>query len=242
MILAILILKRTGENICSRTYGPTTWNETLTSGFISATFDFTQKTFGTEIQDIELGPYRILFELTNDFIIVAFYEKADSIINIQKKLVKLRDTIYSEYGTILNEPSWCLEDFKGLGEVVDKIISEYYDIDIGEDLRNQYKNILDDFRSNAEILDCDLISSSGVPLTKEWNKEFLDLCLRMIDAFWKSQQYVLDQIILSYEQRTLILHKVNDNFVLSALIRRNTPIGMATYLVDETSNYIAKLS
>ena len=142
MILAILVLKRTGENICSRTYGPTTWDETLTSGFISATFDFTQKTFGTEIQDIELGPYRILFELTEDFIIVAFYEKADSIINIQKKLIELRDTIYSEYRTILNDPSWCLEDFRGLGEVVDKIIAEYYDIDIGEDLRRCYKNIL----------------------------------------------------------------------------------------------------
>ncbi|MFX1278407.1 MAG: hypothetical protein ACFFA3_03270 [Promethearchaeota archaeon] len=241
MILAILILKRTGENICSRSYGPTKWDETLTSGFISATFDFTQKTFGTEIQDIELGPYRISFELTKDFIIVAFYEKSDSIINIQEKLLELKDNIYTQYKDVLKDPSWCLEDFKGLGEIVDKIIAEYYDIDIEEDLRKQYRDILDNFRSNAEILDCDLITSSGVPLTKEWNKEFLDLCLRMIDAFWKSQQYVLDQIILSYEQRTLILHKVNDNFVLSALIRRNTPIGMATYLVEETSENIAKL-
>ncbi|MFW9878723.1 MAG: hypothetical protein ACFFG0_37065, partial [Candidatus Thorarchaeota archaeon] len=242
MILAILILKRTGENICSRTYGTTKWNETLTSGFISATFDFTQKTFGTEIQDIELGPYRILFELTDDFIIVAFYEKSDSIINIQNKLIDLKQTIYSKYKKVLNDITWCVEDFKGLGDIVDEIISGYYDIDIRKDLIRQYKDILENFRSNAEILYCDLISSSGVPLTKEWNKEFLDLCLRMIDAFWKSQHYVLDQIILSYEQRTLILHKVNDNFVLSALIRRNTPIGMATYLVEETSNNISKLS
>jgi hypothetical protein len=241
MILAILILKRSGENIFSRTYGPTQWNETLTSGFISATFDFTQKTFGSEIQDIELGPYRILFELSDDFIIVAFYEKADSIINVQNKLVELNHTIYSKFGDVLKNESWCLEDFGGLAEIVDKIVAEYYDIDIKEELKKQYKEILDNFRSNAEILDCDLITSSGVPLTKEWNQDFLDLCLRMIDAFWKTKQYVLDQIILSYEQRTLILHKVNDNFVLSALIRRNTPIGMATYLVDETSDTIAKL-
>ncbi|MFW9824213.1 MAG: hypothetical protein ACFFE4_14815 [Candidatus Thorarchaeota archaeon] len=241
MILAILILKRTGENICSRIYGSTQWNETLTSGFISATFDFTQKTFGTEIQDIELGPYRILFELTDDFIVVAFYEKTDSIINIKKKLTGIRETVYSKYNTPLNNASWCLEDFKGLADTVDKIITEYDDIDIGEELKQQYNAILETFRSNAEILDCDLITSSGVPLTKEWDKEFLDLCLRMIDAFWKSQQYVLDQIILSYEERTLILHKINDNFVLSALIRRNTPIGMATFLVEETSNIIGKL-
>ena len=64
MILSILILKRTGENLCSRTFGTAKWNETLTSGFISATFNFTQKTFGTELNELELGPYRLMFELT----------------------------------------------------------------------------------------------------------------------------------------------------------------------------------
>ena len=63
----------------------------------------------------------------------------------------------------------------------------------------------------------------------------------MIDAFWKSKRYVLDQIILSYEQRNLILHKINDKIVLSALVRKNTPLGLATFLVDETASIIAKL-
>jgi len=241
MILSILILKRTGENLCSRAFGTGKWSETLTSGFISATFNFTQKTFGTEINDIELGPYRLLFELTNDIIIVAFYEKTDSIINVQKKLSELREIIYSKYETALKNELCDQDDFKGLDKIIDKIIAESTEIDIDEDLKKQYKEILDNFRSNEEILDCDLITSSGVPLTKDWDKEFLDLCLRMIDAFWKSKQYVLDQIILTYEQRHIILHKINDNFVLSALVRRNTPIGLATFLVEETVNNIAKL-
>ncbi|MHA1527317.1 MAG: hypothetical protein ACTSQD_09810 [Promethearchaeota archaeon] len=63
-----------------------------------------------------------------------------------------------------------------------------------------------------------------------------------MDAFWKSKNYVLDQIILSYEQRHTILHKINDELVLSAQIRKNTPIGLATLLVEETSAKIAKVS
>lgn len=242
MILSILILKRTGENLCSRTFGTEKWSETLTSGFISATFNFTQQTFGSEINDIELGPYRLLFEPTEDIIIVAFYEKTDSIINIKKKLNELKEIIYSKYDNVLKNKICSHEDFEGLNEIIDRIITESSEIDITEQLKLQYKNILDSFRSNAEILDCDLITSSGVPLTKEWNKEFLDLCLRIIDAFWKSKHYVLDQIILTYETRHLILYKINDNFVLSALIRRNTPIGLATYMVEETSNIIAKVN
>jgi hypothetical protein len=241
MILSILILKRTGENICSRTFGNNKWSETLTSGFISATFNFTQQAFGTEINELELGPYRLMFELTEDLIIVAFYEKSDSIINIREKLRELRDLIYAKYEIAIKSNICSHEDFEGLNEIIDSLISSYSEIDITDELKKQYESILESFRSNVEILDCDLITSSGVPLTKKWNKEFLDLCLRIIDAFWKSKQYVLDQIILTYEQRNLILYKVNDNFVLSALVRRNTPIGLATFMVEETSNIINKL-
>ncbi len=241
MIQSVLVLKKTGENICSKTYGQTKWNETLTSGFISATFNFTEKTFGSEIDDIELGPFKVLFEVTDDLILVAFTEKSDSIINIREKLIEIRDIIYEKYAEALKNRLCSPDEFSGLTEIIDKIISESLELGLTETLKQQYRDVLESFRSNEEILDCDLISSSGVPLTKEWKSDFLELCLRMIDAFWKFKRHVLDQIILSYEQRNLILHKINDKLVLSALVRKNTPLGLATFLVDETANIIAKL-
>ena len=241
MIQTILVLKRSGENICSKTYGNTKWNETLTSGFISAAFNFTEKTFGSEIDDIELGPFKVLFEVTDDVILVAFTDKTDSIINIREKLIEIRDIIYENYLEGLKNKLCSPDDFKGLTEIIDRIISKSLELDIPDDLRQQYAEVLESFRSNEEILDCDLISSSGVPMTKEWKRDFLELCLRMIDAFWKSKRFVLDQIILSYEQRNLILHKINDKIVLSALVRKNTPLGLATFLVEETAGIIAKL-
>lgn len=241
MIQTILVLKRTGENICSKTYGHAKWNETLTSGFISAAFNFTENTFGSEIDDIELGPYKVLFEKTEDLILVAFTEKSDSIINVREKLIEIKEIIYDKYRNALTNKLCSQDDFEGLIEIIDKIISESLELDLSEELRIQYQDILESFRSNEEILDCDLISSSGVPLTKEWKRDFLQLCLRMIDAFWKSKKFVLDQIILSYEERNLILHKINEKFVLSALVRRNTPLGLATFLVEETAGIMAKL-
>ena len=241
MIQTILVLRRSGENICSQTYGDQKWNDTLTSGFISATFNFTQSTFGAEIQDMELGPYRVLFEMADDIILAAFFEKSDSIINVRKRLIKLKETMYSKYSNVLKKHLCSPDEFEGLSDIIEDLLKEYSDVGISDDLKESYMEIIEKFRSNEEILDCDLISSSGVPLTKEWNKDFLDLCLRMIDAFWKSRHYVLDQIILSYEERHLILHKISDQFILSALVRRNTPIGLATFLVDETSNMLSKL-
>jgi len=242
MIRTILVLRRSGENICSQTYGDQKWNDTLASGFISATFNFTQSTFGANLDDMELGPYRVLFELADDIIIVAFSEKSDSIINIREILVKLKETIHSKYADVLKKDLCSPDEFEGLSDIIGDLLREYSDIGMSDDMRKAYTDILESFRSNEEILDCDLISITGVPLMKEWDKDFLDLCLRMIDAFWKSKNYILDQIILTYEQRHLILHKINDEFILSALVRRNTPIGLATFLVDETSNILAKLA
>ena len=242
MIITILVLRRSGENICSQTYGDQEWNDTLASGFISATFNFTHSVFGANIQDMEIGPYRVLFELADDIIIAAFFEKSDSIINIRERLVKLKGIIYSKYADILKKDLCSPDEFEGLSDIIKDLLSEYSDLGISDNLKKSYIDILESFRSNEEILDCDLISISGVPIMKEWKKDFLELCLRMIDAFWKSKSHVLDQIILSYEQRHLILHKINDQFILGALVRRNTPIGLATFLVEETSNILAKLA
>ncbi len=243
MIQTILILKRSGENICNKSIGKANWDPTLTSGFISAMFNFSEKTFDVAIRDIELGPFRILFEMSDDIIIVAVYQKHDSIINIQEKLVKLKESILSKYSIVLKQNICNLEEFQDLEPMLEKFLIESTTLDINEDLKKKLVKVLEDVRAaNPEILDCDIISNKGIPLLKEWKKDFLDLCLRQMDAFWKSTSFGLDQIIITYGQRQLLLYKINENFVLSALVRRATPIGYATMLVEETAIKLAKVS
>ncbi|MBD3196447.1 MAG: hypothetical protein GF317_15415 [Candidatus Lokiarchaeota archaeon] len=244
MIHNILILKRSGEKLFNRSYSEIAWNEILTSGFISALFNFTQELFSADIQDLELGPYKLLFESekNDDLIICAIFDKIDSIINVRQNLINLKERLLENYSEKLKNEILYEDDFSGMGQITDEIVSSGVNSDISEGLRKRYVEILEDFRANSEILDCDLISGSGVPLQKEWNKDFLELCLRQIDAFWKVSKYMLDQIIISYQQRHLILYKINENLVLSSLIRRNTPLGLATLLIEDVANKLMKIN
>ncbi|MFX1396336.1 MAG: hypothetical protein ACFFAS_04750 [Promethearchaeota archaeon] len=242
MIHYILILKKTGEDIYSRTFGENAWNQTLTSGFISATFSFTQMSFKAHIEEIKVYPIRLFFEMSHNFIVIAFFDKGDSIINVRQRLRKIRDNITWRYKDVIDKKMCCAEDFIGLDEVIDKIVLRSVEASETEKVVEEAKKILEIQGKNNEVLDCDLISiSAGLPLIHRWNKEFLNLCLRQIDAFWKSKNYVLDQIILSYEQRHLLLFKVSDNYGLSILIKKDTPLGLATLLIEDVANKIKKL-
>jgi hypothetical protein len=242
MILNVLILRKTGENICSRPYTSNPFEATLTSGFISAAFNFSQDTFGAKIKDIELGPYKIMFEQQGSLITAVLFEQVDSIIHIQKILDEIGNLMKLEYAEALDEKLCSPDDYPFIDEKIDKIISQYTTPTLDNSKILEFKSILTTLRANSEILDCDLISASGKPFRKDWNEDFLNLCIKLIDAFWKSKKYVLDQIIVSYQQRILILHRVNEEFVLSALIKRNTPIGMATYLIEEATAKLMKIS
>lgn len=242
MIHTILILKTTGTNIFSKTFGEARWNETLTSGFISAAFSFTQTNFSANIEEIEIGPYRLFFESGNNFIITAFFDKGDSIINVRQKLRAMREKISEHYGQIIDEDQCCVDDYKGLDSIIMEVISQYDKDQIPQELIENYKKILAKLRSNMEILDCDLISiSTGLPIVHKWNEEYLNLCLRQVDAFWKTKQFMLDQIILTYEQRHLILFKISETYILSSIIRRDTPLGLATLLIEDAALKIKSL-
>ncbi len=246
MIHSIIILKKSGEPIYGKAFGTVaTWNDTLASGLISAIYHFTRELLHSNIEEFEIESYKILFENDNDvdILLVAFFDKYDSMINVRTKLKDLKDILLSEYKDKIQNDFCCEEDFEGLQEIMDVIVSSSSTTNPIELLKPQYAKILQDFRNGGEIVDCDLISiNAGRPLTHEWKKEFLDLCLRQIDAFYKSTKTLsLEQITLTYKGRHLILYKVTDDLILSTLIKRETPLGLATLLVEEFSRKIAKI-
>ncbi|MHA1300221.1 MAG: hypothetical protein ACTSO9_12440, partial [Candidatus Helarchaeota archaeon] len=213
----------------------------IMSGFFSAFFNFTQNLCGADVQDIELGPYRILFEIVEEeLILVVIFDKSDSIINVQQKLMKIKDIVSDQYSNVIKKKICNTEDFVGLEEIVNKILSPQ--IDQFATLKAEFIKILGELKSNDEISDCTLISVNGITLWQEKKREFLDLSIKQMDAFWKYKTKVLDQIILSYENKFLILIKINDRIVLSTLIKPNTPIGLATLLVEEYASKIQNLT
>ncbi|NVM54576.1 MAG: hypothetical protein HWN66_12805 [Candidatus Helarchaeota archaeon] len=217
-------------------------NETVMSGFFSAFFTFTQSLCGADVQDIELGPYRMLFEIVGKSLILAvIFDKADSIIYVHQKLTTLKKIIETDYADHIKKNFCKTEDFLGLNDIIDDLISKPQEVGVSEARKIKYMEILEKLRSSNEILDVALISINGVPLLGAAKQDFLDLIIGQMDAFWKFKSTVLDQIILYYENRYIILHKVNGDIVLCCFARRNTPIGLATLLVEEASTKISRI-
>jgi hypothetical protein len=243
MIHTVLILKKpSGLKVWSKTFSNSiAWDEYLTSGLISAIFSFSKELFGADVHDLELGPYKILFESgAEEFILVAVFDKFDSVINVREKLDRLNEELQIQFGDVLKRPYNKGGDFHGVDILCDVILKEKTFSTYSEGLKEYLIDLLDEFRSHAEILDCDLVSTAGVPLVHDRTKEFLDLCLRQIDAFWKSTTFMVDQITVSYRDRHVILFKVNEQLVLTSLVRRDTPMGLATLMAEEYAEKISK--
>ena len=244
MIHAILVLKKSsGLKVWSKVYSETiNWDEYLTSGLISAIQTFSKEIFGADVYDIELGSYRMIFESgATNFVLVAVFDKFDSIINIVEKLEMLRKELQSRYQDAFNRDFNKGEDFPHIDEICDLVLSDNSVWVISNGLKDHLIQALREFKQNVEILDCDILSTAGVPLAHQWNRDFLDLCVRQIDAFWKSTQYMVDQITISYQRRHVILYKINDQLVLTASIRRETPMGMATMLIEDFAQKVSKI-
>ena len=244
MIYNILVIKKTGEHIFTQSFKEQYWNDDLVSGFISAAFMFSQTTFGANIDTIDVGPFRVLFEPGDEFLSVAFFDQTDSIINIRQKLRKLNKIIEAEYGEILNkEELFSPDEYCGLDEIIRQFITGTPKFEIENSLKLRFIQNLDNFcSSNDEILECALISINGIPLRPKSNKELIDLSLKQMDSFWKSKNKSIDQIIINFENQYIILHRINETLVLTLSIRRNTPIGIATLLTEDLAKELIDLT
>jgi predicted regulator of Ras-like GTPase activity (Roadblock/LC7/MglB family) len=242
MIQHFLILKRTGANIYRKTFGQIDVDETILSGFFSAFFSLSQSLFRADVQDIELGPYRMLFEVIgNELILTVLFDKSDSSIHIHQKLIEARNIIQQRYKDCISNPQCRGEDFSGLGDIIEDIFLNTQTIILSQDLKQKYLKIIDELCSRNEILECALVTIEGIPLIMKGKKEFLDLLMNQMEAFWKFKGLMLDQIILSYQKRYALFYRLNDDLILGAFSRVDTHIGIATTLIEVAAKKIAKL-
>ncbi|MHA1270061.1 MAG: hypothetical protein ACTSPY_09775 [Candidatus Helarchaeota archaeon] len=247
MIQNLLILKRSGENIYYKKLGTVSMDETIMSGFFSAFFVFSQSLCRSDIESIELGAeYRIVFENaksgSSEIIFAAICDISDSIINVHNTLEAIKNYTILKFGDKIQKCGGCdLNCEKELDKFVDKILSESQKFTFNKNIYSKYQEVLKELDSNVEILDSALISATGVTASTDKDKEFLNLMIKQMDAFFKLTHRVLDQIILSFQGRYIILYRVNDELVISSLTKRNVPIGIATLLVEDAANKLVQI-
>jgi predicted regulator of Ras-like GTPase activity (Roadblock/LC7/MglB family) len=242
MIQHFLILKRTGTPIYRKTFGQIEIDETILSGFFSAFFSLSQNLFSADVRDIELGPFRMLFEVIgNELILTVLFDKSDSTIHIQQKLIEARNIIQQRYKEAISNPQCRSEDFEGLSEIIADIFVNTQSIVLNQDLKKKYLQIIDELCSRNEILEAALVTIEGIPLILKGKKEFVDMLMNQMQAFWRLKGAMLDQIILSYQKRLALFYRLNDDLILGAFSRTDTDVGIATTLVEVAAKKIAKL-
>ncbi|MHA1231214.1 MAG: hypothetical protein ACTSPQ_11265 [Candidatus Helarchaeota archaeon] len=246
MIQSILILRRSGENIYYKNLGSISMDETVMSGFFSALFTFSQALCGSDIEIIELGTkYKIVFKSaihgSSEIIFAAICDIYDSIIKIHKVLESIKNYTILKYGDKIDKVGCDLSCVDELDIFIREILTGSEGLPLEGDLYNECKKVLTELDSNTEILDSALISSTGAIASTDKDKEFLNLMIRQLDAFFKFTHRVLDQIILKFQNRYIILYRVNDDLVISSLTKRNVPIGVATLLVEEAASKLAEI-
>ena len=220
-------------------------DETIMSGFFSAFFTFSQSLSGADIEKIDIGErYQIIFESAGntEILFVAICDAFDSLINIKKLLKEVKNFTILKFGDKIKIVGCDLSCNSELDEFIAKSIVNSYQLDFQEDYINKYQKILDALESNEEILDSALISSTGVTASSDKDKEFLNLMIRQMEAFFRLTGRILDQIILQFQNRYIILFRINQDLVLSCLTKRNVPIGIATLLAEEAALKIAKIN
>lgn len=235
-------MKKSGEPVFTKHYGEYKLDEVVTCGFLSATLSFTNSTFGANINDIEIGPYRIIFDTDKSiqFVVIALMDSSDSIISIRKKLIEIKNEIIERVGEDLSE-ILSNKDARIVG-IFEDVLLKTPKINPSDQLLEDFKKTLTQFRENQEILDSELLSTTGMPLFGTDNRAFVDIAISQMDCFWKHKSIILDQIIMSYENQFIILHKVNESLILVSLIRKNTPIGMATMLIEDAAIKLKSIS
>ena len=241
MIQSILILKRSGETIFAKHFVDTDVDDMIMTGLMSALFTFTRHALHGTIQDIEIGPSRILFETLEDYILIAcIFDIGDSIIKIKQKLKALKKHLAKNYRDRLFNPVVILDDFRRLDPEIEEIISEGTDRKLSKDLKTELSKILQDFKASGGLDSCALVFLTGDFMLGDLREELMELTIKQVDAFWKSRSEMLDQIILLHQNKYVIMQKINSSVILSAEIKEETEIGMATFLIEEVSRKIRR--
>ncbi|MHA1378134.1 MAG: hypothetical protein ACTSRG_07105 [Candidatus Helarchaeota archaeon] len=246
MIQNILIIKKTGLCIYEKRFGSISFDQDIVSGFFSAFFSFTKKLWNAYFQDIFLGKYHLLFEwLGEELILVAIFDKDDSIISVQLKLLELKKVLQTNFSAVIKLDMLDVSTFKSLDKIIEDIVKKP-EIIVTIDQVTKSQKILKEFIAMDEVIDTALLSINGRPLLKPKNREFLEIIIKQIDAYWKFKTEILDQIILYYEKNYILLLKgenrnLENKFILATLFDRNIPVGLSTMLVEDVAAKISRI-
>lgn len=247
-IHSFFILKKSGACIYSRNFtDEIEYNVNLITPFFSAIFSFSDKVISRDLEVLEMGGLRFVFEIKDEFIFVLLSDSTVSILFGHTRLEKISDIFFKKFpNKKLIKDYQEIED-QEFNEMVDSIIE-------GEDEifkeRALYKKIINLFKTliiQNEIIGAAVLSTNGNIIYSSLPNDILLRSLKELEIRFMTGAVELPELFYSLGDGRKVFSKYVkipwklDNFLIVLLFEKNVPLGMAELQLQKISKQTKNL-
>lgn len=247
-IHSFFILKKSGACIYSRNFtNEIDYNVNLITPFFSAIFSFSDKIISRDLEVLEMGGLRFVFEIKDEFIFVLLSDSTASILFVNTRLERIAEIFFKKF-----PDNKAIKDYQ---EIEDKEFDEMVDsiIEGEEELfkeRALYKKIITLFKDlifQNEIIGAAVLATNGNIIYSSLPNEILIRSLKELEIRFMTGAVELPELFYSLEDGRKVFSKYVkipwklDNFLVVVLFERNTPTGMAEIQVQKISKQMINL-
>ncbi|TFF85413.1 MAG: hypothetical protein EU518_01210 [Promethearchaeota archaeon] len=247
-IHSFFILKKNGACIYSRNFtNEINYNINLITPFFSAIFSFSDKVISRDLEVLEMGGLRFVFEIKDDFIFVLLSDSSVSILFVNTRLEKIGDIFFKKFHDKQSIRDYQEIEDKEFDEMVDSIIKGEEEI---FQQRILYRKMIELFKNQInqnEIVGAAVLNINGNIIYSSLPNDILLRSLKELEIRFMTGAVELPELFYSLEDGRKVFSKYVkipwklDNFLVVLLFEKNTPLGMAEINLQKISKQMLNL-
>ncbi|MFO7797729.1 MAG: hypothetical protein R6W84_16415 [Promethearchaeia archaeon] len=241
-------MKKNGACIYSRNFtNEVNYNINLITPFFSAIFSFSDKVISRDLEVLEMGGLRFLFEIKDDFIFVLLSDSSVSILFVNTRLEKIGDIFFKKFHDKQSIRDYQEIEDKEFDEMVDSIIKGEEEI---FQQRILYRKMIELFKNQInqnEIVGAAVLNINGNIIYSSLPNDILLRSLKELEIRFMTGAVELPELFYSLEDGRKVFSKYVkipwklDNFLVVLLFEKNTPLGMAEINLQKISKQMLNL-
>ncbi|MBD3214246.1 MAG: hypothetical protein GF311_16670 [Candidatus Lokiarchaeota archaeon] len=247
-IHSFFILKKSGACIYNKNFtNEIDYNVNLITPFFSAIFSFSEKVISRDLEVLEMGGLRFVFEIKDDFIFVLLSDSTASILFVNTRLDKIADIFFKKFPETEKIDDYQEIEDKEFDQMVDSIIEGEEEIFKERALYNKLIHLFKDLIFQNEIIGAAVLATNGNIIYSSLPNEILLRSLKELEIRFMTGAVELPELFYSLEDGRKVFSKYVkipwklDNFLIVLLFDKNVPLGMAEINLQKVSKQTINL-
>ncbi|TXT64717.1 MAG: hypothetical protein BAJALOKI3v1_170002 [Promethearchaeota archaeon] len=247
-IHSFFILKKSGACIYNKNFtNEIDYNVNLITPFFSAIFSFSEKIISRDLEVLEMGGLRFVFEIKDDFIFVLLSDSTASILFVNTRLDKIADIFFKKFPDTEKIQDYQEIEDKEFDQMVDSIIEGEEEIFKERALYDKMINLFKDLIFQNEIIGAAVLATNGNIIYSSLPNEILLRSLKELEIRFMTGAVELPELFYSLDDGRKVFSKYVkipwkiDNFLIVLLFDKNVPLGMAEINLHKVSKQTINL-